>query len=327
MSRKVALITGITGQDGSYISELLLDRGYEVHGIIRRSSTPNTSRIDHIFDPEKYDYIHYGDLSTGITNLLYELQPDMVVNLGAQSHVRISFDVPEYTIDINALGPLRILEGIRQAGLTKKTRYYQASSSEMFGLTPPPQNENTIMRPASPYGVAKLAAFHLTRIYREGYGMFASNGILFNHESPRRGVNFVTRKITRLSCQIKLGLLNHISLGNLEAKRDWSHSRDLMRCVIKIMEHYEPEDFVVSSQEMHTVREFAESVFSYLDLDFYQYLKVDDRYTRPIEVPALCGDSTKARTVLGWEPEITFEQLVKEMVDSDMKLAIKESGI
>jgi GDPmannose 4,6-dehydratase len=315
---KTALITGITGQDGSYLSEILLEKGYEVHGVIRRSSWPNTDRIDHIFDPEGYTLIHYGDLAQGVDDLLYSLKPDIVVNLAAMSHVRISFDVPVYTVDINAVGPLRILEGIRKVGLAKTTRFYQASSSEMFGLTPPPQNENTIMAPASPYGCAKLAAYHLTKVYRQSYTMFASNGILFNHESPRRGVNFVTRKVTRLASKIKLGILDKIRLGNLEASRDWGHSRDYMLAVYKILHYSEPNDFVISTGEAHTVREFAEEVFNYLGLDFYDYLVNDDRYRRPVEVPALLGDSTKARTLLGWEPQVTFKQLVKEMVDFDM---------
>ncbi len=317
MGKEIALITGINGQDGSYLSEILLEKGYEVHGVIRRSSWPNTGRIDHIFDPEKYDFIHYGDLAQGLDNLLYDLQPTLVINLGAQSHVRVSFDVPEYTADINALGPLRILEGIRKVGLTKKTRYYNAASSEMFGLTPPPQNENTIMYPASPYGVAKLFSYNITRVYRQSYSMFASNGILFNHESPRRGVNFVTRKITRLAAKIKLGVLSEIHLGNLEAKRDWGHSRCYMDAVYRILHHTEPDDFVISTGEAYTVREFAEKVFNYLELDFYKYLVNDDRYRRPVEVPYLLGDSTKARTVLGWEPKVSFDELVKEMVDHD----------
>lgn len=321
MAKDRVIITGITGQDGSYLSELLLEMGYEVHGVMRRSSWPNTARIDHIFDPEKTDFIHYGDLAEGIDKLLYELQPVQVYNLAAQSHVRISFDIPQYTLDINALGPLRILEGIRRVGLSSKTRFYQASSSELYGLTPPPQNELTVMKPSSPYGAAKLAAFHLTRIYRDGYNMFSSNGVLFNHESPRRGVNFVTRKITRLACKIKLGLLDQIHLGNLEAKRDWGHSRDFMKAIIKILHHDVPDDFVISTGIMYSVREFAEKVFSYLDLDFYKFLVTDDRYRRPVEVPALCGDSTKAREVLGWEPEVSFDSLVKEMVDYDMEEA------
>lgn len=315
MSKK-CLITGITGQDGSYLSELLLSKGYEVHGVIRRSSYPNTQRIDKTFDPESKQFIHYGDLSNGLDDLLYELQPDEVYNLAAMSHVRISFDVPVYSLDVNATGVCRILEGIRR--ICPKAKYYQASSSEMFGVTPPPQNETTLFHPVSPYGCAKLAAYWLTRCYRDGYKMFACNGILFNHESPRRGVNFVTRKITRLACKIKLGLLDKIELGNLEAKRDWGHSKDYMNAIWMIMQHSEPDDFVVSTGEAFSVREFAERVFAYLGLDFYKYLVNNDIYKRPVEVPYLLGDSTKIRTVLGWKPEYNIDSLVKDMVDNDM---------
>lgn len=316
---KKALILGVNGQDGSYLSEILLEKGYEVHGMIRRSSYPNTQRIDHIFDPEKRGFIHYGDLSGGIDKLLLEIQPDEVYNLAAQSHVRISFDIPEYTLDINATGVCRILEGIRKTGLTKKTKYYQASSSEIYGITPAPQDEGSVFAPVSPYGIAKLAAYHLTRCYRHGYGMFACNGILFNHESERRSVNFVTRKITRLACKIKLGLLDKIELGNLEAQRDWGHSKDYMDAVYRIMQFEVPDDFVISTGEMHTVREFAEEVFKYLDLDFYKYLRTNNVYTRPNEVPQLMGNSTKARILLGWKPKTTFKDLIKIMVDSDMQ--------
>lgn len=261
---KTAIITGVTGQDGSYLSELLLEKGYDVHGVIRRSSLPNTSRIDHIFDPEVTGKLHYGDLTEGIDHLLYILQPDVVFDLGAMSHVKISFDVPVSTMEMNAIGPLKILEGIRKVGLTKKTRYYRASSSEMFGLTPPPQNENTIMKPSSPYGCAKLAAYHLTRIYRDGYGMFASNGILFNHESPRRGVNFVTKKITRIACRIKLGLEKEIHLGNLEALRDWGHSRDY--CFVSgtkiLVKSTEGSYHTISSKNIEEIKE-GDELLSY----------------------------------------------------------------
>ena len=320
MSKKIALITGITGQDGSYLSELLLSKDYEVHGVIRRSSLSNTDRIDNVFDPESRKFIHYGDLSEGLDHIIYELQPDEIYNLAAMSHVRISFDIPTYTLDINAIGVLRILESIRKLELAKKTKFYQASSSEMFGLTPPPQNENTLMMPASPYGSAKLAAYHLTKIYRQGYGMFASNGILFNHESPRRGVNFVTRKITRIASRIKLGIEDHITLGNLDAKRDWGFSGDYMEAIYMILQHSEPDDFVVSTGEAYSVREFLEGVFNYLELDPYKYLKTNDVYTRPVEVPHLCGDSTKIKNILNWKPKVGFKELVKMMVDSDMKL-------
>lgn len=315
--KKIALITGVTGQDGSYLSELLLNKGYEVHGIIRRSSLPNTGRIDSMFDPESKQYIHYGDLAEGIDHLLHDIQPDEIYNLAAMSHVRISFDIPVYTLDVNSKGVCRLLEGIRK--MRPQAKYYQASSSEMFGVTPPPQNEETSFHPVSPYGIAKLSAYWLTRCYRDGYKMFASNGILFNHESPRRGVNFVTRKITRIACRIALGLQHKIELGNLEAKRDWGHSKDYMRAIHMILQHNEPDDFVVSTGEAHSVREFAERVFSYLGLDFYKYLVHNDSYNRPVEVPYLLGDSTKIQTVLGWKPEVTFEQLVKEMCDNDMR--------
>lgn len=327
MSKKIALITGITGQDGSNLAELLLKKDYEVHGIIRRSSYPNTQRIDHIFDPESKAYIHYGDLSEGIDGLLYDLKPDYIFNTAAMSHVRISFDIPIYTLDTNITGVCRILEGIRKFGLTKKTRILQCSSSEMFGTTPPPQNEQTIFAPVSPYGISKLASYHLIRSYRTGYGMFACNSICFNHTGPRRGVNFVTRKITRIACKIKLGILNKIELGNLEAKRDFGDSRDYVRAMEMIINHSEPDDFVIATEEAYSIREFAEKVFAYLGLDFYKYLVNNDIYKRPVEVPYLLGDSSKIRTILGWKPEISFEQIIKDMVDSDMKEIKKEYGI
>jgi GDPmannose 4,6-dehydratase len=314
---KKALVLGITGQDGSYLSELLLSKGYEVHGVIRRSSLPNTGRIDDFFDPESKQFIHYGDLSEGIDHLLIDIQPDEIYNLAAMSHVRISFDVPVYTLDVNSTGVCRILEGIRK--ICPNAKYYQASSSEMFGVTPPPQNEETIFHPVSPYGCAKLSAYWLTRCYRDGYNMFASNGILFNHESPRRGVNFVTRKITRLACRIKLGLQEKIELGNLEAIRDWGHSKDYMRAIHMILQHTEPDDFVVSTGEAHSVREFAEKVFNSLGLDFYKHLVSNDSYKRPVEVPYLLGDPSKIQKVLGWKPEVSFEELVNDMVSHDMK--------
>jgi len=321
---KIALITGINGQDGSYLSELLLNKGYEVHGVIRRSSWPNTGRIDNTFDPESKQYIHYGDLSEGIDHLLYELQPDEVYNLASMSHVRISFDIPIYTADVNAVGVVRILEGIRKLGLIKKTKFYQASSSEMYGTTPPPQNENSPFVPVSPYGCAKLYGYYITKSYRTGYNIFAANGILFNHESERRGINFVTRKITKAACKIKLGLQDKIKLGNLEAKRDWGHSKDYMKAVYMILQHNKPDDWVVATGESHTVREFLEEVFNYLNLSIDKYLIIDDNFMRPNEVPSLLGDSTKIRTILGWKPEVTFKQLVKLMVDSDMKELVKQ---
>lgn len=321
---KVALITGITGQDGSYMSELLLSKGYEVHGVIRRTSWPNTGRIDDKFDPESKQFIHYGDLADGIDDLLYSLQPDEIYNLAAMSHVKISFDIPIYTADINSVGVCRILEGIRKLGLTKKTRFYQASSSEMFGITPPPQSETSPFNPVSPYGCAKLYSYHITKSYRTGYGMFAANGILFNHESERRGVNFVTRKITQAACRIKLGLQSTMRLGNLDAKRDWGHSKDYMRAIHMIMQHDVPDDWVVSTGETHTVREFLDEVFNYLEIPIEKHVIIDDSYRRPNEVPALLGDSTKIQTVLGWKPEVTFKQLVKLMVDSDLKETAKQ---
>jgi len=317
---KKALITGVNGQDGSYLSELLIEKGWEVHGVIRRSSIINTGRIDHIFDPESKQYIHYGDLYEGLDGLLYDIQPDVVFNLGSMSHVRVSFDVPIYTADINAIGPLRILEGIRKLKL-KHTRFYQASSSEMYGLTPPPQNENTPFDPVSPYGCAKLAAYYLTRTYRKGYGMFASNGILFNHESKRRGFQFVTRKITRAAARIKAGLQDKLHLGNLSAKRDWGHSKDYMRAVIMIMEHSEPDDFVVASEHQCTVNDFLQKVFEILDLNVDKYVVIDKSNYRPVEVPSLLGDSIKIRKVLGWYPEISFDELVREMIEEDLKNA------
>lgn len=321
--KKRALILGITGQDGSYLSELLLSKDYEVHGIVRRASTINTERIDHIFNPESKQFIHYGDLDEGIDKILYEIKPDEIYNLAAMSHVKVSFDIPVYTGKINAIGVIRILESIRSLGL-KNIKFYQASSSEMFGITPPPQNENSPFQPVSPYGVAKLYGYWITKAYRSGYGMFASNGILFNHESPRRGETFVTRKITRAVCKIKLGLQDKLELGNLDAKRDWGHSKDYMRAIYMIMQHDTPDDWVVSTGETHTVKEFVQEVFKYLELDWEKYVVINDILKRPNEVPALLGDSTKIRTKLGWKPDVTFEELIKEMVDKDMKKLAKE---
>ena len=309
---KKALITGINGQDGSYLSEILIKNGYEVHGVIRRASTINTGRIDHIFDPESKAYLHYGDLTEGIDHLIYEIQPDEIYNLGAMSHVKISFEIPVYTAETNALGSLRILEAIRK--INPKIRFYQASSSEMYGTIPPLQNENSPFNPVSPYGIAKLFAYHSTRAYRTGYGLFASNGILFNHESPRRGHNFVTQKIVTGLTRIKKGLQDNITLGNLDAIRDWGHSKDYMKAVYMILNHDKPDDFVVSTGDSHTVREFLEIVLNKLRLD-WSVVKIDKSYYRPNEVPALCGDSTKIREVLGWKPEYTFETLIGEMIN------------
>lgn len=319
---KKALITGINGQDGSYLSELLLSKGYEVHGIIRRSSTINTSNIDHIFDPKSKAFIHYGDLADGsVTDILYKVKPDEVYNLGAMSHVKISFDVPVYTGDIVGLGVTRLLEaihqGIKQGILSKDIKYYQASSSEMFGISPPPQSETTVFQPVSPYGCAKLYGYHITKCYRTGYNIFASNGILFNHESPRRGINFVTRKITFGAARIALGIDKEICLGNLDALRDWGHSKDYMKAVWMILQHNKPDDFVVSTGQYHSVKEFLERVFKYFNLDIDKHVKIQDSYFRPNEVPALLGDSKKIREVLKWEPDFSFDALVKDMCDSD----------
>lgn len=321
---KKALITGITGQDGSYLAELLLSKGYEVYGVIRRASTINTSRIDDIFESDDKKYIMYGDLADGIDDILYSVQPDEVYNMASMSHVKVSFEIPVYTGDITGIGALRILEGIRKLNL-KHTKFYQASSSEMFGITPPPQNENSTFNPVSPYGCAKLFAYHTTRTYRWGYNIFASNGILFNHESERRGVNFVTRKITRGASRIKSGLQDKLTLGNLDALRDWGHSRDYMRAIHMILQHDKPDDFVVATGIYHTVKEFVSAVFAYLDMDWKEFVLFDDKFKRPNEVPALQGDATKIRNTLGWEPEIDFEMLVKQMVDHDMEDARKEA--
>ncbi len=327
---KKALITGITGQDGSYLAELLLDKGYEVHGIIRRSSSFNTDRIDHLYkDPHKPDvklFLHYGDLtdSTNILRIMRETQPDEVYNLGAQSHVRVSFDMPEYTFDVTAASTIRILEAIRHSGL--KTRFYQASSSEMFGkVQETPQKETTPFYPRSPYGVAKVASYWATVNYRESYDIYACNGILFNHESPRRGETFVTRKITRAAVAIKAGLQKHLYLGNLDARRDWGYAKEYVEAMWLMLQQDNPDDYVVATGETHSVQEFLEETFSYLDLDWKDYVRKDERYCRPTEVDLLIGDAAKAKKVLNWEPKTTFKELVHLMVESDMK-AIKKSG-
>jgi GDPmannose 4,6-dehydratase len=325
---KRALITGITGQDGSYIAEFLLDKGYEVYGLIRRSSTFNTDRIDHLYkdfhDPESRMYLHYGDLSVSahLTDLLYKIQPEEIYHLGAQSHVRVSFDMPEYTGDVTGLGTLRMLEAIRKTGI--KTKFYQASSSEMFGAAPPPQNEETPFEPQSPYAAAKVYAYYLVKNYRKAYNIFAGNGILFNHESPRRGETFVTRKITRAATRIKLGLQSKLYLGNLEAKRDWGFAGDYVEAMWLMLQQDEPDDFVIATGETHSVREFTEKVFQRLDLDYRQHVEIDQRYFRPTEVDVLLGDSTKARKSLGWEPKVGFDQLIDIMIEADLELAKKE---
>jgi len=320
---KRTLITGITGQDGSYLAELLLSKGYEVHGLIRRASTFNTDRIDHIYqDPHQPDvrlFLHYGDLSNGeqLTNLIYNVKPDEIYHLGAQSHVRVSFDMPEYTGDVTGLGTTRILEAIRRSGI--KTRFYQASSSEMFGDSPPPQNENTPFMPRSPYAAAKVYAYWMTINYREGYNLFACNGILFNRESPRRGETFVTRKITRAIAHILAGKQDKLYLGNLKAKRDWGYAPEYVEAMWLMLQQDEPEDYVIGTGEAHSVQEFLEEVFTYVDLDWKEYVEIDPRYFRPTEVEFLLADPAKAREKLGWQPKVTFKELVKIMVDADME--------
>ena len=329
---KKALITGITGQDGSYLAELLLEKGYEVHGIIRRASTFNTGRIDHLYqDPHSTDtrlILHFGDLADSVqmVKLLYELAPDEIYHLGAQSHVRVSFDIPEYTGDVDGLGSLRILEAIREAGLVKKVRFYQASSSEMFGkVREVPQTEATPFWPRSPYGCAKVYAYWLTVNYRESYDLHASNGILFNHESPRRGETFVTRKITRAATRIKLGLQKDLYLGNLEAKRDWGYAKEYVEMMWLMLQQDRPDDYVVATGDTHSVREFCEEAFGRLDLDWEKYVRYDPRYERPSEVDLLVGDPAKAKKQLGWEPRYRFKELVQLMVDHDLELAEEEA--
>ena len=328
---KKAFITGITGQDGSYLAEFLLDKGYAVHGLIRRSSTFNTDRIDHLYrdfhDPQARVYLHYGDLSVSgqLTDLLHDIQPDEIYHLGAQSHVRVSFDMPEYTGDVTGLGTLRLLEAIRRTGV--KARFYQASSSEMFGAAPPPQSELTPFQPQSPYAAAKVYAYYVVRNYRDAYGLFACNGILFNHESPRRGETFVTRKITRAATRIKLGLQDRLYLGNLEAKRDWGFAGDYVEAMWLILQQDRPDDFVIATGETHSVREFAERVFQKLDLDYQKYVVIDPKYFRPTEVDVLLGDSAKARRVLGWKPRVGFDQLIDMMIAADMEMSSKEKTL
>ncbi len=329
-----ALITGITGQDGSYLAELLLNKGYEVHGIIRRSSSFNTERIDHLYqDPHIMGtrlYLHYGDLADAsrLAKMVYEIKPDEVYHLGAQSHVRVSFDIPEYTADITALGTIRLLEAIRETGLDQKVRFYQASSSELYGkVHETPQRETTPFHPRSPYAVAKLYGYWAVVNYREAYNMHASNGILFNHESPRRGETFVTRKITMAAARIKNGLQKELYLGNLDAQRDWGFAGDYVEAMWRIVQHEVPDDFVVATGETHSVREFCEECFALLDLDWREYVKHDPRYNRPSEVDLLLGDATKAREILQWKPRVTFKELVRMMVEHDMQRARREVAI
>jgi len=350
---KRALITGITGQDGSYLAEFLLEKGHEVHGLIRRSSTFNTERIDHIYadphDPNAKLFLHYGDITDSgqLTNLIYNIQPDEIYHLAAQSHVRVSFDMPEFTGDVTGIGTTRLLEAIRRSGI--KTKYYQASSSEMFGDTPPPQNEETPFRPRSPYSAAKVYAYWMVKNYREGYGMFAVNGILFNHESPRRGETFVTRKITRALARIKYGLQDKLFLGNLEAKRDWGYAPDFVEAMWLMLQQDKPDDYVIATGETHSVREFINLAFNYAGIEiewkgngvaekgvvksFPSNLKppasrlrigdaiieIDSRYFRPLEVEFLQGDASKAKKKLNWEPKVKFKELVRIMVDADIK--------
>lgn len=327
-----AIITGITGQDGSYLAELLLSKGYDVWGLVRRSSSFNTARIDHLYqDPHNQGvklHLVYGDLndSTSLANVLEEVKPDEVYNLGAQSHVRVSFDIPEYTGEISGMGSVRLLEAIRRQDL--KTRFYQASSSELYGkVHEVPQKETTPFHPRSPYAAAKAYAFYITLNYREAYGMFAVNGILFNHESPRRGETFVTRKITRGATRIKVGLQKKLFLGNLEAKRDWGFAGDYVEGMWRMLQAAEPDDYVLATGETHSVREFAEKVFASLDLDYKEHVEYDAKYERPAEVDLLLGDYTKAKTKLGWEPKVGFDQLVQMMVDADLVLAKEEKAV
>ena len=330
---KKALITGITGQDGSYLAELLLEKGYEVHGIIRRASTFNTQRIDRLYkDPHVNGvklFLHYGDMtdSSCLARLVHEIRPDEVYNLAAQSHVRVSFDSPEFTGDVDAMGAMRLLEAIRETGLGKSIRYYQASTSELFGkVQEVPQRETTPFYPRSPYAVAKLYAFWAVKNYREAYGMFASNGILFNHESPRRGETFVTRKITRAVGRIKYGLQDSLYMGNINSLRDWGFAGDYVEGMWRILQHDVADDFVLATGEMHSVREFLQIAFDAVGLDWEKSPRHDSRYERPSEVDQLLGDSTKARKVLGWEPKVKFRELVKMMVDADLELARKEAA-
>jgi GDPmannose 4,6-dehydratase len=314
-AKRKAFITGITGQDGSYLAEILLEKDYEVYGMIRRSSSFNTARVDHIFGDIE---LVFGDLTDGssLNQLMRTIRPDEVYNLGAQSHVRVSFDIPEYTTDSGAMGTLRLLDAIREEGV--EARFYQASSSEMFGkVHEVPQNEETPFHPRSPYGVGKVFGYWITRNYREAYGMFATNGILFNHESPRRGPTFVTRKITRAVGAILRGEQDSLAMGNLEAKRDWGYARDYMEGAWRMLQAEEPDDFVLATGETHSVREFLDEAFGYAGLDWHDYVRTDERYLRPAEVDLLIGDASKAKAKLGWEPTVRFQELVRMMVDAD----------
>ena len=323
---KKALITGITGQDGSYLAELLLSKGYEVHGLIRRASTFNTSRIDHLYvdphEPNAQLLLHYGDLGNAeqLTNLIYNIQPHEIYHLGAQSHVKVSFEMPEYTGDVTGLGTTRILQAVWRSGI--RTRFYQASSSEMFGNAPAPQNENTPFQPQSPYAAAKTYAYWMVVNYREGYDLFACNGLLFNHESPRRGETFVTRKITRAIARILAGQQKMLYLGNLEAKRDWGYAPEFVEAMWRILQEDIPDDYVIGTGRSYSVREFVEGAFAYAGLDWREYVEIDQRYFRPTEVYYLRADTSKAQIKLGWEPKITFAELIAIMVDADMEAVV-----
>lgn len=335
MSKKRALITGITGQDGSYLAEFLLAKGYNVHGIIRRASTFNTDRIDHLYlDPHKPEaklFLHYGDLSDGpgLRRVLEEVQPDEVYNLAAQSHVAVSFQQPEYTADIDGLGTLRLLEAIRdyRARTSHELCFYQAGTSEMYGAESPPQSEKTPFYPRSPYAAAKVMAFHMVRNYREAYGLYACNGILFNHESERRGETFVTRKITRAATRIKLGLQKKLYLGNLESKRDWGHAEDYVEAMWLMLQQDTPDDYVVATGEAYSVQEFVDRVFGRLGMNPADHVEIDPRYYRPTEVDYLLGDPSKAKAKLGWEPKVNIDELVARMVDHDLELAKQEKTL
>lgn len=326
---KRALITGITGQDGSYLAELLLAKGYEVHGLIRRASTFNTSRIDHLYadphDPDARLFLHYGDLSDGarLVTLINTVKPDEVYNLAAQSHVRVSFEEPEHTGDTTGVGAMRLLEAVKMSGI--HCRYYQASSSEMFGASPPPQNEETLFYPRSPYGAAKVYAYWVTKNYREAYGMFAVNGILFNHESPRRGETFVTRKITRAVARIKAGLEEHVYLGNLDAVRDWGYAPEYVEGMWRMLQADEPDDFVLATGGNFTVRDFVVTAFERAGLDWEKHVRFDPRYLRPTEVDALVGDASKAHRELGWKATVQTDELARIMVDADIE-ALEHEG-
>jgi len=326
---KKALVTGITGQDGSYLAELLLQKGYEVTGIVRRSSSISRTRIDHLVDKNLNLRLEYGDLadSSSLRHVMTKVQPDEVYNLAAQSHVRISFDQPEYTADVTGVGVLRVLEAIRDYNNATgaKVRFYQASSSEMFGAAKPPQSEATQFHPRSPYAVAKVAGFWQTVNYRESYGMHASNGILFNHESERRGENFVTRKITRAAGRIKVGLQKTLALGNLDAKRDWGHARDYVEAMWLMLQQEQPDDYVVATGESYSVRAFLDEVFGHLDLNWQDFVKIDPRFYRPAEVDYLLGDPSKAMKKLGWKPKISFKELARLMTEFDLELAQREA--